>query len=753
MAERLGAPPKSRNNVRTQPRGIWLHAVSVGEVLSSIRLITELRAAHPGRPISVSVGTVAGRQLADKRLSGLADHIFYAPLDYAWCVRRVLRRVRPSLVIILETEIWPNLWRETVRTGARLLVINGRLSDRAWPRYQSLAWFFGPMLRLPGAILAQDATSKDRYLQLGANPSAVQLAGNLKFDLNTQQAQPPAAVNQLLDRLPSKRVWIAASTMPPAEPHDPDEDSVVIDAFRQLKSEIPDLLLILVPRKPESFDTAAEKLGAADIPYLRRSKLTGTETLALPGVLLVDTMGELNSLFPLADVVFMGGTLASRGGHNILEPAFAARPVIVGPHMENFAEIAAAFRGANALIEIESAQHLVSAVRGVLIDGDSNLGERGLAVAEAGRGATARAVQRAASLLTQGVEPIIVASFPLRAAAALWFIGSAAHRLAYQRGILRTKRLPWLTVSIGGIAAGGTGKTPIALWLAAQLKKRFLQPVFLTRGYRRQSREAVTLVPAGAQISATETGDEAQLLVRSGLGSVCIGADRHAAATKFMLAGGKADLFLLDDGFQHFRLARDFNLVVLDALDPFAGGRLLPAGRLREFASALARANAIVLTRTESGRNCDDIRWSIRRFHPTVPIFTAANVARGWFDLSGRAAMPAGHAMAFCGLGNPVSFWNLLEAGVTEIIQRWEFGDHHAYTEGEIQKMAAQARAGGARQLLTTEKDAMNLPPGIDSWLDGMAVYWLKLEVQVDHGEALVDLICENLGPRKHVSH
>jgi tetraacyldisaccharide 4'-kinase len=360
-------------------------------------------------------------------------------------------------------------------------------------------------------------------------------------------------------------------------------------------------------------------------------------------------------------------------------------------------------------------------------------------------------------LLTQGPEPVITASWLLRTAAALWSIGSRAHRWAYQRDIVSPQKLPRFTVSIGGITAGGTGKTPLSIWLAGQLKQRGLQPAFLTRGYRRQGGEAIAIVPASAKIPAVETGDEAQILVRSGLGPVCIGADRHAAATKFLLAGGDADVFLLDDGLQHHRLERDFDIVVLDALDPLAGGRLLPAGRLREPANALARANAVVLTRTEPGLDYDDIRQSIRQFHPTVPIFTATNIAGGWFDLQGIRSSPSGRVMAFCGLGNPISFWKLLDASAStqggstresksmEVAQKWELADHHLYGEEEVQQMAAQALAQGITQMVTTEKDAMNLPSGIASRLRGVTIHWLKLDFMVDQGEALVRLVCENI--------
>jgi 3-deoxy-D-manno-octulosonic-acid transferase len=191
-----------------------------------------------------------------------------------WIVRRVLRRLRPGLVIVLETEIWPNLWREAKRSGASLLVVNGRLSDRAYPRYRRLSWFFAPLLSLPDEILAQSAVARDRYIELGAPAGRVRHAGNLKYDFAAGETPPPAPVVDLLRRLPEKpRVWIAASTMPPRRGGDIDEDEAVLAAFLALAPRHPRLLLIHVPRRPERFDAAARIFEAAGVPLVRRSRL------------------------------------------------------------------------------------------------------------------------------------------------------------------------------------------------------------------------------------------------------------------------------------------------------------------------------------------------------------------------------------------------------------------------------------------------------------------------------------------------
>jgi 3-deoxy-D-manno-octulosonic-acid transferase len=182
------------------------------------------------------------------------DAIFYAPIDYAFAVRRVLARIRPSLVVILETEIWPVLYRETKRAGCSLLIVNGRISDRAFPRYRRWKWFFADALERPDVILAQSDRDAERYLELGARRDAVRAIGNLKYDAEPSQAEPPRIITELIARLNPAAIWIAASTMPAADRDDVDEDDAVLTAFQELALSHPRLLLILVPRKPERFE-------------------------------------------------------------------------------------------------------------------------------------------------------------------------------------------------------------------------------------------------------------------------------------------------------------------------------------------------------------------------------------------------------------------------------------------------------------------------------------------------------------------
>jgi 3-deoxy-D-manno-octulosonic-acid transferase len=747
MMQRFGWLPGSLR--QTAPGAIWLHAVSVGEALSAVELVRRLRARLPGAPVFVSVTTVAGREVARQKLVGLADGIFYAPLDYCFAVRRVLRRLRPRAVVVLETEIWPNLWREAKRAGCALVVVNGRISDRAWPRYRRWRRFFGPVLALADVILAQDERSGQRYLELGTPAERVSVGGNLKFDFDPGRLRVPEAVAQFLARTAPEEVWIAASTMPPAEEGDPDEDEVVVEAFRQLAERRPRLLLILAPRRPERFEPAARRLEEAGVAFVRRSQLDEATRLPLPGVLLLDSIGELAALFQAADVVFMGGTLARRGGHNILEPGAFGRAIIVGPHMENFPAVIEEFRRREAVLEISSAPELSGAVERVLEDGAlrERLGQRAREAAAAQQGATERAVQELAERYAEAV-PRRVRAWPWRvclwALSLLWRAGGVLKRAA---GRARRVKLPRPVISIGGLSMGGAGKTSFTVWLAQRLAERGYRPAVLLRGYRRRGgAEPVALAPK-AQAPVEITGDEAQIHLRAGVAVVGIGRDR-AKAGAIALERFQPDLFLLDDGFQHARLDRDLDIVLVDALDP--GDEVFPLGRLREPLSALSRAGVIVISHSEALPHTGAVERLIRRYNQDAPVHRARRRPKAWVEAASGARRPAieppfARPAAFCGLGQPASFWRSLDALGLRTVWRAEYPDHHRYRVEELCAIVERARGSGADALVTTEKDLVNLPEGWQAQLEGLPLYWLETELEVEEAESLLELVTARL--------
>jgi 3-deoxy-D-manno-octulosonic-acid transferase len=722
---------------KTAPEAIWLHAVSVGEVLTAVPLVEELVRRAPGTPVFVSTTTLAGREMAGQRLAAMTDGIFYAPIDYVWIVRRVLRRIRPSVVVILETEIWPNLFREAKRIGCGLVMVNGRISDRALPRYRSFAPVFRPVLELCDRILVQSDEMRARFLTAGAPAAAVEVGGNLKYDFKPTSLTEDSPVRAFIAAGQGKPVWIAASTSSDGRI---DEEDDVIAAQRSL----PGWRLILAPRKPDRFGAVAKKLEASGFLWTRRTAPNDPAA----DVLLLDSIGELAGTFEYGDAVFMGGTLAEMGGHNILEPAMAGKPVIAGPHLENFREIEAHFEAHRAVLRIGAGNELASAVQRAATDPE--LGARGRAAA----GMKCGAAQRAADAVMALYESCYPVERPAQPAwMFLWFfaqIWRAASAVDRRHKLARARKLPVPVVSVGNITAGGTGKTPVTLELIHELAP--FKPGLLIRGYGRHSREIV-LLPHGDETPPVErTGDEAQLYIRSTSNvPIGIGADRTETGAQ-LLREANAGVLLLDDGFQHLQLRRDFDLVLIDALRPFGGGHLLPLGRLREPLEGLARADAFVITRSRAAANLPAIVTTLHRYNPAAPVYYAWLENRHWTNLAGEivdiGAMCGVKSVAFCGLGNPESFWrSLANVGVYPVAQH-HYGDHHHYMPNELRRLAKHSRDSGAEVLLTTAKDAVNLCAEFEAVAAPLKVYWLEIGIGLDQREDLLARIEEKITGR-----
>ena len=679
MKERLGWLPA--NIPTTKPGGIWLHAVSVGEVLSAISLLKHLRVLVPETPVFVSTTTLTGRELAEQQLRGLCDGIFFAPVDYAFAVRAVLRRIQPALVIHLETEIWPNRIREVKRSGAKWAQVNARISDRAWPKYQRLQWLFGAVLPQMDFVAAQSGVDAARFRELGYAGEIVE-AGNLKFDFDAAGKPPAMDVVAWLATQEPKPLWVAASTTGPRDDQDVDEDDAVLTAFFEMKGRV---RLLLAPRKPERFEVVAGKLRARGIAFARRSELSG---VARADVLLLDSIGELAPLFALADVVFVGGSFNQTQGHNILEPACFGKPIVTGPNMGNFAVIQQVFVAGDAVRVVGRPEELAAEVL-ALLNGDAGLGLRAKQIAESMRGVTARLTPMLVRLLGLGVAKGLV---PM--AAILQPLSMPWSWISQRRVVGR--RLPVKVVSVGNITMGGTGKTPVVLALAESFAAEGMRVGILTRGYGRSLKEPVLLLP-GETATRAETGDEAQLYLRDGRFAIGIGADRYEVGRALLERSG-LDLILLDDGFQHRRLARDSDLVCVDALRPFAGYGVPPAGWLREPLSGLSRADAFVLTRTRKGVVMAGIEAELAHFGgPEKPVFTLAVKER-------MESPPEGRRLAFCGLGNPGSFRQSLDRlGLAEV-ELVEFADHHEYNEADLRRLRMRGEV-----LITTAKDAVRL--------------------------------------------
>jgi len=376
LKDRLGYLPIPRIE-----HSIWVHAVSVGEVKSVQKLVERLRHSRPGKPIVISTVTPAGQELA-KSIPGLADYVIYFPLDLPGAVRRTLDLINPELMLIAETEIWPNFLSQCRGRSVPVVMVNGRISDRSLPRYRAIRRWLGPILDNYSVLGVQTEQDRRRLESIGAPSAKIVVFGNLKYD--TAPAGKSLAGNLVAFLERANPLWIAASTMP-------GEEELILAAFSELRRKYPSLTLLLAPRHPGRFDAVEEVLQSHAFRYLRRSSLAsdGNQT---SDVLLLDSIGELSATFAHATVVFMGGTLVPRGGHNVLEPAAFSKPIVFGPHMENFREIRDLFIEAAAAIEIRNAGELAPAIHRVLSQPTSaaDLGTRARGVVDQNAGATER---------------------------------------------------------------------------------------------------------------------------------------------------------------------------------------------------------------------------------------------------------------------------------------------------------------------------------------------------------------------------
>jgi 3-deoxy-D-manno-octulosonic-acid transferase len=389
--ERMGRLPVYLNI--DSDRSIWIHAVSVGEVLATRPLIPALKQRYPNHKVFLSTTTLTGNAVAQKSLRGV-DGLFFAPFDFPGPVKKALETLNPSLLVIVETEIWPNLIHEAHRRGTRIAIVNGRISPRSYAGYRRISRLLRPVLAEVDVFLMQGEAHAERIRGMGAPPDRVRVTGNLKFDA-VEASRTPERLARILDgeARRDRPLWVAGSTV-----H--GEEEIVLEAYHHVRERVPQTGLVLAPRHPERFAEVPALVESAGFRCLRRTALD-------PGgwrdgeVVLLDTLGELAQLYPLAAVVFVGGSLVPSGGHNILEPAVAGKPVIVGPHMQNFQEIADKFRAEGALVQVDGALELAREVTSLLTDDvrRRSLGERAKSLVDRNRGALSATIDGLAGLV------------------------------------------------------------------------------------------------------------------------------------------------------------------------------------------------------------------------------------------------------------------------------------------------------------------------------------------------------------------
>jgi 3-deoxy-D-manno-octulosonic-acid transferase len=365
---------------------IWIHAVSVGETLSSPPLVRALRRRLPGAELLFSTVTITGQETAEKVLGGETDARFYFPFDLPGISRRFLDRVRPDVVVILETEIWPNFLAECGGRKIPVVLLNGRVSERSFAGYERFRFLFSRALRCFDAVAAQTEEDARRFLSLGAPASKVTVTGNMKFDVAPPPQEPSPLHSLLLGEKREGTAWFVAGST-----HEGEEEAV-LRAFSRAREVNGSVKLLLAPRHPERFGSVEEMFRREGWEAVRKTCVTDSAGQKLPPVILLDTVGELLAAYAAADIAFVGGSLVPKGGHNILEPALFGVPTLVGPHMENFREIFEIFADAGAVVPVRDAEDLAVRLEGWAADPSaaSETGRRAKELLAAFRGATER---------------------------------------------------------------------------------------------------------------------------------------------------------------------------------------------------------------------------------------------------------------------------------------------------------------------------------------------------------------------------
>jgi len=413
LRQRLGYLPVSFNVDGDE--SIWIHAVSVGEALTARALAAELKQAYPRLRLFVSTTTIAGQQVARQNVQHV-DDVFYFPFDVGATVRRTLRLVKPRLFVMMETEIWPNLLRRCRETGVKTMVVNGRISARSYPRYRLVRPFFRRVLADVDRFCLQNEESRRRLVDLGADPARLTVTGSLKFDsLKIGAGTPASAATHGDERVlrffrisDNRPVIVAGSTMR-------GEEAAVLEAFGHVRGNATRALLVIAPRHPERFGEVEALAADSGFRTVRRSDLPIDEE-PRADVVVLDTIGELAQIYQIATVVFVGGSLVDTGGHNILEPAVFGKPIVFGPYMQNFAEIAQAFVSQRAAVQVQNAGDLEQTLRQLLTDAGerARLGQAARQIVEANRGARDKTLAVVKELLPPSQTEAAGAARPFR---------------------------------------------------------------------------------------------------------------------------------------------------------------------------------------------------------------------------------------------------------------------------------------------------------------------------------------------------
>ena len=762
---------------------IWIHGASVGEIVATSPLVKEIKKAFPDVPVVVSAVTTGGYTMA-KQIIPEAEAVIFFPIDVPFFTGMVVERIQPRIFMPVETELWPNFLRDINTRGIPVMMVNGRISDKSVKTYKYLYTILTNMLNSVGRFCMQSALDAEYIMRLGADPQKVVITGNTKFD-QTYAEVTPEDRERFLEEMSIKEngpVIVAGST------HVGEEKSV-IGAFAKVREQFPSASLVIAPRKPgrlNEIQSIAREYGFSCGKRSELLKQTIEQRQNYP-IVLIDTIGELGRIYAVGDVIFVGGSLIRHGGHNVLEPAAHAKPIVVGPNMFNFKDSYSLLQNLGACVTVSDEADLTSAFLQILSDGDlrAKMGAASYAVIEENRGAAVKSIEYLKEILA---GPVVknhprtyeinswssvkentfekrlefylyelvhgnvktgwdaVSLSLLSALSVLYGLGLKLKLLCYDMGIFKERRLPCKVISLGNITLGGTGKTPTARTMATMIRSMGYKVVVLNRGYRAHWDKPVGIVSDGKKIymTAYQAGDEAYLLATQLPGiPVIIGKDR-AISGEYVAKNMDVDVMIMDDGYQHWQLARDLDVVLIDTLNMFGNSCLLPRGTLREPLSHLDRADMFLLTKVDQSMEYSQkyVREIIKQNNPNALIFESIHLPQyfieiGEWDTHGEGEkIPVSEfkgkaAIAFSAIGNPTSFeQTIIDLGV-DLVEAIRYPDHHDYEMEEMQYVLERAVKKNVDAIIITEKDAVKIPKEFMTLERSCPLYVLCIEVML----------------------
>lgn len=769
---------------------IWIHGASVGEIVATSPLVKQIRKEMPERPILVSAFTVGGYNMA-KQIIPEADAIIYFPLDLPFVAESLVKRIHPGVFMPVETELWPNFLRAIRERHIPVMMVNGRISEKSVKSYRYLYGIWDDMLNTVTRFCMQSSIDAEYITHLGADRDKIFVTGNTKFDQTYAEvtAEDLGKYREELGIGDAYPVIVAGSTHP-------GEEKVLFQAFQSVRKEYPDARLVIAPRKTTRADEIAKLASSYGYETGFRSvmKEESSYRKSYP-VLLIDTIGELGRIYAIGDVVFVGGSFSNTGGHNVLEPAAHAKPILVGPSMQNFKDSYALLSKVKACKMVNNTTELTHEFLDIMKNDERRkaMGEASMQVIRENRGADVRSIMYLKDLLDLTAVPakeypvypintrnltdeggarlrhgdaviqyiLQLAYGPdtpffgwlllalLRGMSYLYEFGVSCKLAMYNSGIMHKEKLPCCVISIGNITVGGTGKTPTAQKMAGIVKAMGYRVVILNRGYRSHWGKEIGVVSNGEKIfmTAYEAGDEAYLMAKTLPGIPVIIGKNRAVTGHYAVEKMNAEVIIMDDGYQHWQLERDLDVVLVDTLNMFGNGCVLPRGTLREPLENLSRGNIFLLTKTDQSSKLSRIqlRNTIAKYNAGAPVVESIHHPKNFVEIADwykgisnnyrdLEELRGKNVMVFSAIGNPSSFEQTLSSIGLNILEAVRYPDHHDYGMLEMQYINERASSLNAVAMVATAKDAVKIPTEFIYSDREIPLYILNMDICITEG-------------------